>query len=77
MGSPCGDCIMRSVPTGGYTFFPGYTGPVAMVIAPSAVCQNAASANYARRCRNVRNCEDRQSSIYPSDRVRVEPARPA
>jgi hypothetical protein len=73
MGSPCGACIMRSVPTQPPIYAPGMV-PTKMP-QPSAVCQNAASANYARRCRNVRNCEDRQSSIYPSQRARVEPMR--
>jgi len=72
-GSPCGGCIMRSVPAD-YIYHPGYQGP-RVTIAPSAACQNARSANFARRCRNVRSCEDRQSSIYPSERVRVQPAR--
>jgi hypothetical protein len=70
-GSPCGGCTMRSVPSD-YIYHPGYTGP-AVTIAPSAACQNAASANYARRCRNVRACEDRQSSVYRFQSARVEP----
>jgi hypothetical protein len=74
MGSPCGACIMRSAPTRPPIYAPG------MVPAgnptPMATCQNAESVNYARRCRNVRNCEDRKSSIYPSERARVEPMRP-
>jgi hypothetical protein len=73
-GSPCGGCTMRSVPSAGYIYHPMYTGPV-ITIAPSAACQNAASANYARRCRNVRSCEDRQSSVYRFQRERVEPQR--
>jgi hypothetical protein len=64
---------MRSTPAG-YIYAPGYDGPAA-VGNPSAACQNAKSDNYGRRCRNVRSCEDRQSSIYPSERVRVLPAR--
>jgi hypothetical protein len=73
--SPCGGCLMRSTPAG-YIYAPGYDGPT-ITVAPSAACQNATSANYGRRCRNIRSCEDRKSSIYPSDRVRVLPARPA
>jgi hypothetical protein len=66
---------MRSTPAG-YIYAPGYDGPT-ITVTPSAACQNAASANYGRRCRNIRSCEDRKSSIYPSERVRVLPARPA
>jgi hypothetical protein len=70
-GSPCGGCTMRSVPSD-YIYHPGYTGP-RVTTAPPAACQNAQSSNYARRCRNVRACEDRQSSIYRFQRERVEP----
>jgi hypothetical protein len=74
MGSPCGACVMRSAPARAPIYAPGMVP--AGTPKPDAVCQNAASDNYARRCRNVRSCEDRQSSIYPNERVRVQPARP-
>jgi hypothetical protein len=64
---------MRSTPAG-YIYAPGYDGPAA-VGNPSAACQNAKSDNYGRRCRNVRACEDRQSSVYRFQRERVEPQR--
>jgi hypothetical protein len=64
---------MRSTPAG-YIYAPGYDGPAA-VGNPSAACQNAKSDNYGRRCRSIRSCEDRKSSIYPSERARVLPAR--
>jgi hypothetical protein len=63
-GSPCGGCTMRSVPSREPIYAPGMTPPPGGPVVPSAVCQNAASDNYARRCRNVRACEDRQSSVY-------------
>jgi hypothetical protein len=72
-GSPCGGCLMRSTPTQTTIYSPGMVPTESP--APMAVCQNAASDNYARRCRNIRSCEDRQSSIYPSERARVVPAR--
>jgi hypothetical protein len=72
-GSPCGGCTMRSVPSD-YIYHPMYTGP-RVTTPPSAACQNAKSDNYARRCRNVRSCEDRQSSVYRFQSARVEPQR--
>jgi hypothetical protein len=74
-GSPCGGCTMRSTPAGPAIYAPGMTPPPGGPVLPSAACQNAVSSNYGRRCRNIRSCEDRKSSIYPSERARVLPAR--
>jgi hypothetical protein len=75
-GSPCGGCTMRSAPTQTPIYAPGMLPPHEYdQPKPMAVCQHATSDNYGRRCSNIRSCEDRKSSIYPSERARVLPAR--
>jgi hypothetical protein len=76
MKGPCAGCTMRSTPNRTPIYAPGMLPPHEYdQPKPMAVCQNATSDNYARRCRNVRACEDRQSSVYRFQRERVEPQR--